>query len=170
MQQQSKIQYLAFVHREKEAHQIADALLSNRSADSVSGQPYIVTAGQMYGSGETEMGKNSTKAITVYEHRKQELIAKYGDNLVNEYVNAEYVLVDFCYLPSAEEISPFKKALAYLLYISFYRFIEELKQESKPTIKKFCQQVPLNTPLEVLEYFLERFPTKAFFVHWDEVL
>ena len=124
----------------------------------------------MYGSGKTEMGKNATKAIAIYENSKKELTDKYGDKLVQEYLDAEYVLVDFCYLPRpSEHISSFELALTYLLYFSFCRFICKVKEEDLPTVEIFCQEIKLSSPPEVLRHFLKQFPTKPFFVHWDEV-
>jgi hypothetical protein len=159
------IPQLAFINREEEAFLIAFNCLHN-ATKAVSGKFVLVTSGQMYGSGKTEMGKNATKALKENVLRVSRLARVYTEDSVKNYINSEYVLVDFSYLvPPSELLPTFSLALAYLTYCSFAKFLQNSMHES--TQKEFLD-LQLFTIRDVLMHCSKVY-NKHFFIHWDEV-
>jgi hypothetical protein len=139
-------------------------LLSNNTLKS--GQKFkFVTAGQMYGSGKTEMGRNAARVLAAYSNIREKLVNKHGEKLVRQYEKSEHILVDLTSLTTPNFISSFSQALAFALYNSL---LTKTGEKNKLTKDQFLQ-LKLSTPEEVLQDFTDKYPERSFFVHWDEV-
>jgi hypothetical protein len=139
-------------------------LLSNKTLEL--GQKFkFVTAGQMYGSGKTEMGRNAARVLAAYSNIREKLVNKHGEKLVRQYEKSEHILVDLISLTTPDDIPSFKKALAFALYNSL---LTKTGQKNELSPREFLE-LGLIDPKLVLQKFTTQYPERSFFVHWDEV-
>lgn len=120
----------------------------------------------MYGSGKTEMGKNATNVLKVYDEKRKKLKEQYGERVVKQYIHSRYILINLNSLPRPSEIPTFSQALAYSLYASFRKYLD--RKFLIPSVVEFLA-TKLNGIVDVINYFSEKYDEDSFFLHWDEV-
>lgn len=165
---------LAFVDRDDEAFLVALVNLRNKRA-SVSEQPVLVTAGQLYGAGKSQMGKHAVARVR--ETRGQEggvwsrlLDAQEDDADVMDYAKAVTVSVDLRnYSPSG-----LLRLDVYLGY-ALYEAIRALQSSLSGTGKLLISWPALDRSNftsgidEVVRRFIQETMGRSIFIHWDEV-
>jgi hypothetical protein len=157
------ISALSFVNREKEAFMIARYAIQN-SRKSESDKYFLITSGQMYGSGKTEMGKNAIKALAQNPPLIDSLKKAVGDEDTNKYLNSTYVMVDLQTLESSHIFTLFETALAFQLYKALQKYV---MKADIPSIAQFNKDFP-NPSLTEVGLYIKAIGINVF-IHWDEV-
>ncbi len=154
--------------RDVEAFQIARANLRNK-CQTTSEHPTLVTAGQLYGAGKTQMGMHAVACVRASQEEENGIWSRLvsdGKNqaAVEDYANAVTVLVDLS-IHSPDELSNFSIYLGFALYQSIRTGEESNKLLKWPYIAPYDFKHGVNS---VYQLFIEE--TKhSIFIHWDEV-
>ncbi len=155
---------MAFVDRDTEAYRIASANLCNKCLDT-SEPPTLVTAGQLYGAGKTQMGMHAVARVHESQAIRNRLMSD-GEEAaaVEDYVNAVTVLVDISTCASSE-LSDFDVYLGYALFQSIRGGRKSHSLVAWPDIfpKDFTYGVHTVCKMFIAE------AKRSIFIHWDEV-
>lgn len=171
------VQSLSFVDRKAEAFHLCKYLLRNQRhivMNDGCGKPFLISAGQMFGSGKSMMGRYATKALKLYPDilrrlrpldcvRHSSLFGNSG--LLDAYMNSRYIGVEL------DKTYPdnFTSLLEFLTFALYRAFIMALCPENVDNIAAEFRQLNPGNPIEVIQHFQKKMPGQTFFLHWDEV-
>ena len=154
------IKKLAFVDRDQEAYTIALANIRNKTNID---KPVLVTAGQLYGAGKTEMGRRAVERVRISKELQRKL-AEEGKQTaadVEDYVRAASVTVDLSHYPPGS-FNALEDYLAKALYDSIC-LSDHVPTGWPKTFPKW--DLPLRG---VVDLFVQ-LTGRSLFIHWDEV-
>jgi hypothetical protein len=153
---------LAFVDRDDAAVDLAFYNLNNKRPDI--DKPTLVTSGQMYGSGKTEMGRHAVDCIREKPSLQKQL-ESFGckSSEIKDYMEAITVCVDLQNFVETHKFQTLAEYLGHALHTSICQ--KKISNLKWTTIRP---QEWTDSVVTVVNNFVAE-SNQSIFIHWDEV-